>query len=83
VLSLFQVSILQIFIIVLILLLIFILAKAYYHFKYLKIIYPEKFSDYGNFFDLFNCNEFYNEYRFLLILPFFKKESVFSRSMEI
>ncbi len=32
---------------------------------------------------LFNFNEFYNEYRFLLILPFFKKESVFSRSMEI
>jgi hypothetical protein len=49
------------------------LTKAYHHFNYLKLLYPEKFERYNNYFSLYNSFEFYNTYRFALIFPFLER----------
>lgn len=52
---------------------IFMISKSYYHFEYLKRVNPEKFKKYKNYFDTYNNFEFFNQYRVILLFPFFKR----------
>ena len=63
-----------IFITLIVSLFILMISKSYYHFDYLKNVYPDKFAKYSNYFDTFNF-EFFNKYRVILLFPIFKKET--------
>ena len=52
---------------------ILMLTKAYHHFNYLKLVNPEKFECYDNYFSLYNSFEFYNTYRITLIFSFLER----------
>ena len=52
---------------------IFMITKSYYHFDYLKQLNPDKLKKYGNYFDTFNMNELFNQYRVSLLFPVFKR----------
>lgn len=48
-----------------------IVIKGYYHFEYLKEIYPEKLKKYSSIFETFGKP--FNQYAFLMIFPTFKR----------
>lgn len=48
-----------------------IVIKGYYHFEYLKEVYPDKLKKYSSIFETFG--RLNNEYAFLMIFPTFKR----------
>ncbi len=50
------------------------IAKAFYHFNYLKKVSPDKFSKYENYFSLYLNLELFNLYRIVLLFPYFNRK---------
>ena len=49
--------------------------KGYYHFKYLKRLYPDKYKDYESFHSAWHIVS-YNREIALLILPWFRRDRI-------
>ncbi|NVO10961.1 MAG: hypothetical protein HXX16_13430 [Bacteroidales bacterium] len=51
---------------------ILMMAKGYYHFEYLKRLYPDNLNEYENIFETYK-NKFNNQYAQLIIFPTFQR----------
>lgn len=56
-------------------------AKAHFHFKYLKMLDPDKLSKYSNFLDT-SRNIFFNKY-VMLFFPVFKRSKTSENTIEL
>ena len=70
----FTLTIIIVFVFLTASLFVLMISKSYFHFDYLKNVYPDKFAKYLNYFDTFNF-EFFNKYRVILLFPVFRKEA--------